>query len=88
MCNYMTKAEYKELKEVPDPYFGGSEGFEKVSRNFIATLSCACNAACETGGCFAGCQGCIALVVNLLSCSRFPPATMTPNLSHEAEQAL
>ena len=37
MCNYMTKAEYKELKEVPDPYFGGSEGFEKVSRNFSAT---------------------------------------------------
>ena len=32
MCNYMTKAEYKELKEVPDPYFGGAEGFEKVSR--------------------------------------------------------
>ncbi|KAL3139662.1 hypothetical protein ABBQ38_003978 [Trebouxia sp. C0009 RCD-2024] len=30
MCNYMTKAEYKDLKEVPDPYFGGPEGFEKV----------------------------------------------------------
>lgn len=32
MCTYMTKAEYKNLTEVPDPYFGGPEGFEKVSR--------------------------------------------------------
>ncbi len=31
MSTYLTKAEYKELKEVPDPYFGGPEGFEKVS---------------------------------------------------------
>ncbi|DBB03873.1 TPA: hypothetical protein ACH3X1_012961 [Trebouxia sp. C0004] len=30
MSTYLTKAEYKELKEVPDPYFGGPEGFEKV----------------------------------------------------------
>ena len=30
MSTYLTKAEYKELTEVPDPYFGGSEGFEKV----------------------------------------------------------
>ncbi len=31
MSTYLTKTEYKELKEVPDPYFGGPEGFEKVS---------------------------------------------------------
>jgi hypothetical protein len=31
MSTYLTKAEYKELKEVPDPYFGGPEGFAKVS---------------------------------------------------------
>lgn len=30
MSTYLTKAEYKDLTEVPDPYFGGSEGFEKV----------------------------------------------------------
>lgn len=30
MSTYLTKAEYKELNEVPDPYFGGEEGFEKV----------------------------------------------------------
>lgn len=30
MCTYLTKDEYKELQEVPDPYFGGAEGFEKV----------------------------------------------------------
>lgn len=30
MSTYLTKAEYKELSEVPDPYFGGEEGFEKV----------------------------------------------------------
>lgn len=34
MCTYLTKAEYKELQEVPDPYFGGEEGFEKV-RNLL-----------------------------------------------------
>lgn len=38
MCNYMTKAEYKELKEVPDPYFGGPEGFEKVSRHLFGSI--------------------------------------------------
>ncbi len=31
MSTYLTKDEYKQLKEVPDPYFGGEEGFEKVS---------------------------------------------------------
>lgn len=34
MCTYLTKAEYKELQEVPDPYFGGEEGFEKVRFHF------------------------------------------------------
>lgn len=34
MCTYLTKAEYKELQEVPDPYFGGEEGFEKVTSHF------------------------------------------------------
>ena len=34
MCNYLTKAEWKELQEVPDPYFGGPEGFEKVMCTF------------------------------------------------------
>ena len=59
MCNYMTKAEYKELKEVPDPYFGGPEGFEKVSKHlFWVDTRCACNAACRIGGCFADCQLC------------------------------
>lgn len=44
----MTKAEYKDLKEVPDPYFGGPEGFEKVSRHVSAIR--ACDAVCQTGG--------------------------------------
>ena len=35
----MTKAEYKELKEVPDPYFGGAKGFEKVA-TVALTASC------------------------------------------------
>lgn len=30
MYTYLTKDEYKQLQEVPDPYFGGAEGFEKV----------------------------------------------------------
>lgn len=47
MCNYMTKAEYKELKEVPDPYFGGAEGFEKVDPHagkvsLFGTAKCCC----------------------------------------------
>lgn len=39
MCEYLTNAEYKELQEVPDPYFGGQEGFEKAS--YSASCSCA-----------------------------------------------
>ena len=41
MSTYLTKAEYKELTEVPDPYFGGAEGFEKVTQWHGHSNSCA-----------------------------------------------
>ena len=30
MTNYLVKDEYRGEKEVPDPFHGGQEGFEKV----------------------------------------------------------
>lgn len=33
MCSYCTK--FKNVDEVPDPYYGGPEGFEKVSGLYL-----------------------------------------------------